>query len=100
MPIPVLLQGQGLTAITPAACGALGGGGRGLRRLPPLRRSRGQSPHDLYGRHRKRRLGVVDDPAFHAAGHRDNLACDMAGQDRRGQGYDLAGDILGLRDLA
>ena len=44
--------------------------------------------------------GVVDDPAFHAAGHRDHLARDMAGQDWRGQGYDLAGDVLGLRDLA
>ena len=94
MPIPVLLQGQGLTAITPAACGALEGGGRGLRRLPPLRRSCGQSPHDLYGRHRRRRLGIVDDPAFHAAGHRDHLARDVAGEFIGREHQDLASDVF------
>jgi hypothetical protein len=44
--------------------------------------------------------GVVDDPSFHAAGDRDHLAGDMAGQDRRRQDDDLVGDVLGLRDLA
>ena len=58
MPIPVLLQGQGLTAITPAACGALKAADEDSAAFFVL---------------------VVDDAAFHAAGDRNHLAGDMAG---------------------
>ena len=62
MPIPVLLQGQGLTAIIPAACGV------------PAAADEDSAATSF--------LGLVDYSAFHAAGDRDYLAGDMAGQDR------------------
>ena len=42
----------------------------------------------------------MDDAALHAAGDRDELAADVAGEHVRGEDDDLRRHVLGLGDLA